>query len=227
MLEFSARLLLEQAWIDQVFVVVAADDPYQESIFKTLALSYGGRVQFVAGAGATRRDTVLAGLIALQASRAGPQANAMDVVRGGTLAQPWVMVHDAARPGLERADLEKLREMVLTDTLGSGGLLALPLTDTVKRIDSTGQHGSPRSLETLDRSTLWAAQTPQMFRLEDLIQALKHCKDVTDEASAIEQLGGRPLLVEGSAQNFKVTTPGDLVLMRGFLKARHDAGEAC
>ncbi len=211
MLEISARSLLEEGWIRKVVIVVAPDDPFFKSVSKVLISSYGERVMFVAKGGATRRDTVVAGLLYLASSVSKKDRS-------------WVLVHDAARPGLDVASLTRLRDAVLADPKKAGGLLALPLTDTVKRLASRGQGSVPRSAETLDRNMLWAAQTPQLFLLAKLTAALQRFSEVTDEASAIEQGGVKPLLVPGSSQNFKVTTLDDLILMRGLLKARTGTG---
>ncbi len=207
MLEMSATILLEQDWIGKVVVVVAAEDGYQDAVFRGLNRRYGARVEFLLEGGATRRDTVLGGLQHLL----NGQSKA---------ASSWVLVHDAARPGLDRSSLERLRVAVLGDPKKTGGLLAMPLSDTVKQVAGTGRAKEARSAQTLDRRLLWAAQTPQMFSLKKLCAALQTFNAVTDEASAVEQAGGKPLLVMGSAQNFKVTTSDDLLLMRALLKAK-------
>jgi 2-C-methyl-D-erythritol 4-phosphate cytidylyltransferase len=211
MLELSARVLLDQPWISKVIVVVAADDPFQNAVQRILVKAYGEKVVFVLKAGATRRDTVLAGLLHVLADH--PEKN-----------RPWVLVHDAARPGLDLESLARLTTAVLEDPKKSGGLLALPVVDTVKRVVSAKSTISPRSAETLDRRLLWVAQTPQMFPLAKLCLALQTFSEVTDEASAMEQAGSKPLLVEGSRQNFKVTTNEDLSLMRRLLKPSRRTG---
>lgn len=122
-------------------------------------------------------------------------------------ADDWVLVHDAARPCVPRPDLRALVSACRRDAVG--GLLAAPVADTVKQADEEG-----RSLRTLPRERLWRAQTPQMFRLGALKlalgQALEQGFEPTDESAAIEKLGLRPLLVEGSPLNVKVTRPADL-----------------
>lgn len=122
-------------------------------------------------------------------------------------ADDWVLVHDAARPCVPRRDLRALVGACRRDAVG--GLLAAPVADTVKQADEDG-----RCLRTLPRERLWRALTPQMFRLGLLSQALAQAVaagfEPTDEASAIERLGLRPRLVEGSALNVKVTRPADL-----------------
>jgi 2-C-methyl-D-erythritol 4-phosphate cytidylyltransferase len=123
----------------------------------------------------------------------------------------WVLVHDAARPGLTVALIEKLIAFVRDDPVG--GLLAVPVVDTIKHSDGHG-----RSQHTVARDLLWAAQTPQMFRYGLLLDALQRAVNMTDEASAIEALGLQPKLVEGSARNFKVTLPEDVLLAELHLK---------
>lgn len=135
----------------------------------------------------------------------------------GTPVDDWVLVHDAARCLVTPAQVHALIDACWSDPVG--GLLALPLPDTLK----TGQQG--RVLTTVDRSDKWLAQTPQMFRLGALHAALAErapsgFADVTDEASAMEMAGHRPLLVRGSAQNFKVTYPEDFALAQAILSSR-------
>ncbi len=154
--------------------------------------------------GATRADSVRAGLQAWMAQPGGP--GPMD----------WVLVHDAARCLVTPALLEALIAACSEDAVG--GLLALPLADTLKAAESG------RVAHTLARSGKWLAQTPQMFRAGALLQALQHGHalglEVTDEASALEAQGLQPLLVPGSAQNFKITYPEDFLLAEAVLQAR-------
>jgi len=128
----------------------------------------------------------------------------------------WVLVHDAARPCVPRRDLHALIRACRRDPVG--GLLAVPVADTLKQADDDG-----RSLRTLPREHLWRAQTPQMFRLGLLARALTEALaagfDPTDEASAIERQGLRPRLVAGSPLNVKVTRPGDLAIAEAALRA--------
>ncbi len=123
----------------------------------------------------------------------------------------WVLVHDAARPNLARTDLDRLLAELADDPVG--GLLAVPARDTLKRADAQG-----RVAATIDRSTVWQAYTPQMFRLGALHRALADSlvADVviTDEASAIEWSGQAPRLIEGRSDNIKVTRPEDLEWLR-------------
>jgi 2-C-methyl-D-erythritol 4-phosphate cytidylyltransferase len=115
----------------------------------------------------------------------------------------WVLVHDAARPCLARADVERLIEAVGEDE--NGGILAVPLADTLKRADE-----AQRIAATEPRERLWLAQTPQMFRHGTLLRALGSVSAATDDASAVEALGLKPKLVPGSLRNLKVTYPADL-----------------
>ncbi len=194
MIVHTMRALLAAPWIDEVVVVVAPADPDRaEALFMGWP-----RVSVRAIGGASRRDSVLAGIESLDAD-----------------PSDWVIVHDAARPGLPLAALDALRDAALDDPVGA--LLALPVADTVKREDGT----SPaRSGATIDRSRLWLAQTPQMFRLGMLRDALRACPEATDEAAAVEAAGYRPRLVAGHRDNFKVTNAGDLAAMAAVLGAR-------
>ncbi len=150
--------------------------------------------------GDTRAHTVVNGLKAL-----GAHAHDSD----------WVLVHDAVRPCVRLADIDALVNVI--ETNGDGGLLALPVADTVKRADAAG-----RVRETVSREGLWRALTPQMFRIGPLRAALEKVLakggEITDEAAAIEMAGGHPRLVAGHADNIKITLPGDLVLAELFLK---------
>ena len=149
--------------------------------------------------GATRALSVLNGLAALLGQGAAPA--------------DWVMVHDAARCLITPAQIQSLIDACLPDAVG--GLLALKLPDTLKR------EAGGRVAQTVDRSDKWLAQTPQMFRIGELQDALAAAGDaVTDEASALELMGRQPLLVEGSAQNFKVTYPQDFALAQAVLQSR-------
>jgi len=120
----------------------------------------------------------------------------------------WVLVHDAARPCLRNADLERLISTLREHPVG--GLLGVPVSDTLKRVDEQGSVVT----RTLDRTGIWRALTPQMFRLGDLTAAIEAAAQegvvVTDEAGAMERAGFQPRMVEGHADNIKITTPGDL-----------------
>jgi 2-C-methyl-D-erythritol 4-phosphate cytidylyltransferase len=190
MLEHSIAAMLSDARVDAVFVVVAPTD----TRWPEFRLD-DERVEFLPVGGASRAESVRNGLIAIAAR---------------TDDDDRVLVHDAARPCLTEAQLGRLIDEVGVD--GSGGLLAIPLADTLKR----GEEG--RVGMTLDRASMWCAQTPQLFRVGSLRAALSGALDaVTDESSAMERAGHAPRLVLGSASNLKVTTPEDLVLARAIL----------
>lgn len=183
------------ARIDRLLVVVApGDDTLRQP---------GARWQLADCGGATRAESVCNGLDHLLASGAAPQ--------------DWVLVHDAARCLLTPALVDALIDACLPDSVG--GLLALPLPDTLKR----AQDG--RVAATVERADKWLAQTPQMFRIGALRAALApHAASgfagITDEASAMETAGQRPLLVTGSALNIKLTYPQDFALAEAVLAAR-------
>ncbi len=185
--------------VETVFVVLAPDD---KSFAQHDWSEFDGHLEPLFCGGATRRDSVLNGVIA-----------AMDAVD----ADDWMLVHDAARPCLPRADLDRLIAEVSGDEIG--GLLALPVAETVKRVKKD-EAGVQRVAGTEDRSHLWLAQTPQMFRAGLLAQALRAARaTVTDEASAVEMLGLQPRLVAGSRRNLKVTFPEDIAIAQSMLEA--------
>jgi 2-C-methyl-D-erythritol 4-phosphate cytidylyltransferase len=202
-IEWSLRALLEARWIDEVVVVVAAADELAGAALEQLASRFPGRLRLVPNGGASRRDSVLGGLRELA---------------GRARAQDWVLVHDAARPGLRSAGLERLRATLAGDPVG--GLLALPVADTIKRADAGG-----RVARTEPREGLWQAQTPQMFRFGVIHHALLEHPEVTDEAAAMEAAGFAPLLVDGDRDNFKVTTAEDLRMMQLLMQARANQAE--
>ncbi len=176
--------------IDRVYLVVSAADAYID------ALPLPPRCTILRCGGDTRQASVTNGLRAI-----APRLDSDD----------WILVHDAARPGLTVELIDKLIAFVKDDPVG--GLLAVPVVDTIKQ-----SNGHGRSERTVSRELLWAAQTPQMFRYRMLLEALERTQDITDEASAIEALGLYPKLVEGSARNFKVTLPEDLAVAELHLK---------
>lgn len=188
-LQRTLEALLGLAQLESVMVALAPGD----RLWQALPAASYPRVEVTDG-GSERADSVLACLRALE-SRAG--------------IDDWVLVHDAARPCLAASDLRRLVETLADDDVG--GLLAIPVSETVKRADGDG-----RVLETVERDGLWLAQTPQMFRFgllkASLESALDSGQSVTDEASAMEQAGYRPRLVAGEPGNIKITRPGDLRL---------------
>ncbi|MBI5436630.1 MAG: 2-C-methyl-D-erythritol 4-phosphate cytidylyltransferase [Nitrosomonadales bacterium] len=179
--------------IGTVFVVLAPDD----ALFHAYDWSrFGNKLQPLYCGGATRAESVLNGLLASEQE-----------------PDDWVLVHDAARPCLTQAHLVKLIAEVRDDEVG--GILAVPVADTLKRAD-----GTQRIAQTENREGLWQAQTPQMFRIGLLLQALQSARDVTDEASAVEALGLHPKLVASEPTNFKVTYPQDLLLAELLLSQK-------
>ncbi len=179
--------------IATVFVVLASDDTqfhqYDWSIF-------GDKLQPLYCGGATRAESVTNGLMAAELE-----------------PEDWVLVHDAARPCLSQAQLARLIAELRDDEVG--GLLAVPVADTLKRADA-----EQRVAYTENRDRLWQAQTPQMFRAGLLLQALLTAPQVTDEASAVEALGLHPKLVASESTNFKVTYPQDIKLAEFLLRER-------
>ena len=185
--------------VQAVFVVLAANDAQ----FKTHDWSaFGERVSPLYCGGATRRETVYNGLVAL-----------------GAMVDPddWMLVHDAARPCVPVADVQSLLREGEKDSIGA--ILALPVAETVKSA-AKDEAGVQRIAGTQDRSQLWLAQTPQMFRAGLLTQALARCATATDEAAAVESLGLRARLVAGSRENLKVTFPEDLAIAEAILARR-------
>ena len=140
------------------------------------------------------------------ATRGESVANALALLEGRATAQDWVLVHDAARPCIATELVEQFLDEVGDDPVG--GLLALPLADTLKRVEEE----TLRVGETIPREGLWRAQTPQMFRYELLRRGLARRKDATDESQAVESLGQMPRIVQGETANLKVTFAEDLPL---------------
>ena len=194
LIEHCLTPFFHTGWIDGVVVVLAPGDEE----FLHLPVARHWKLHTTTG-GITRSDSVLAGL-----------KRVADVVQhsGAGLDRPvFALVRDAARPCITRQDLERLRDEASD---ADGGLLAIPVADTLKR------GHDDRAVQTVDRRDLWRAQTPQMFELGLLRQALEGCKargvEVTDEAAAMEAFGHKPMLVPGRESNFKVTYPEDLAL---------------
>lgn len=192
----TLQALAQVEGLDAVMVVLAPQDERFESVVPRFA---GDRQWLARCGGATRASTVAAGLQALR--------------ERGVRENDWVLVHDAARCLVRAEWVSRLISACRDDEVG--GLLALPLADTLKE----AQGG--RALRTLGRSDKWLAQTPQMFRCGMLQRALAQAGEaVTDEASAIEALGITPRLVVGDAENFKLTWPSDFALAARLLATR-------
>jgi 2-C-methyl-D-erythritol 4-phosphate cytidylyltransferase len=191
-IEWALAEFLNDSRCAGVVVALAQDDPYWAPIAPANVL--------VAPGGQERSQSVRNGLAAL-AERAE--------------REDWVLVHDAARPCLPRQDLDRL--LSILDSHPTGGLLATPASDTLKRADGSGD-----VQQTVDRASLWRALTPQMFRYGRLCEALDRAhadgRIPTDEAQAIEWLGDRPRVVEGAAANLKITSAADLAIAAALLK---------
>lgn len=197
-LQHTVDALIAHPLIKGVLLVLAPDDSYFDDYDWS---GYGERLVVCRVGGESRAASVRNGLQELQA-----------------LADPddWVLVHDAARPCLARAELDRLINSVAGgDT--AGGILAVPVADTLKRADSRECIDT-----TVSRENLWQAQTPQMFHYGLLLRALQQGTDdgVTDEASAVERLGLHPRLVMGSSHNIKITFPGDLPFAEWILQQK-------
>jgi 2-C-methyl-D-erythritol 4-phosphate cytidylyltransferase len=184
--------------LSATLVVLSQDDSYFE---RMVPADIQDRAWLARCGGMTRARTVANGLEALRDR--------------GARSHDWVLVHDAARCLVRPAAVERLMAACLGDAVG--GLLALPVSDTLKRAGADNS----RALKTVAREGLWAAQTPQMFRLGVLAAALAQAgPQVTDEASAVEAQGLQPLLVMGEWDNLKVTWPADLALAEQLLALR-------
>ena len=194
MLYHAIECLLVAAEVEVVFVVLApADTDFRRHDWS----AFGERLAPLYCGGASRRDSVLNGIVAA--------ASAVD-------PNDWILVHDAARPCLGKAELRRLMDEAGQDEVG--GILAVPVADTLKRADDEN-----RIVATEPRDGLWRAQTPQMFRHGMLLRALREAEHITDDASAVEALGYKPKLIEGSTKNLKVTFPADLDIAERFLRA--------
>lgn len=191
MLRHTIDAFLASPLIAHIYIVVSPDDGQIDGVVPARG------VTVLRCGGATRMESIQNGL------------RLMGEVIG---AADWVLVHDAARPGLNAALIEKLITTIGDDAVG--GLLALPVVDTVKRAGA--------AVSTVSRDGLWLAQTPQMFRYRLLVDALAAATDasvITDDASAIEAMGHSPKLVEGHPCNLKVTLPADIRIAEMYLAA--------
>lgn len=200
-IEHTLRRLASADSVVGIVVAVGADDEW----WSTIKPDINKPVVTVTG-GAERCHSVL---------------NALDKLLVMVRSDEWVMVHDAARPCVRAADIEKLVSALLHSP--AGGLLGMPVNDTVKRADEDGT-----VIATVDRDGLWRALTPQMFRLQPLHDALASAiadrRVVTDEASAMELAGYTPQLIEGHSDNIKITRPADLAMAEFFLQQQDNPG---
>ena len=206
MLAYALDAFIQTPEIASIWVGVSPgfiDNP----ILGTLT-SKAPAIRFTPSGGPTRQETVLNTLA--------------EMLKAGIPESDWVLVHDAARPGITPQLIQKL--ILAVNQTGEGGLLAMPLADTLKMAGANSAiAGNPsRSVKTISRDHLWQAQTPQMFGLKQLHDAIEEGirleADITDEASAMELIGKNPLLIEGATRNFKVTHPADWDLMQTLLR---------
>ncbi|MEJ2610587.1 MAG: 2-C-methyl-D-erythritol 4-phosphate cytidylyltransferase [Candidatus Thiodiazotropha sp.] len=193
-LDHTLTGLFRHPLINAVYLALSEDDPHWE------ACDYANDPRVIRTPGGKERCySVL---------------NALYRIADSAQQDDWVLVHDAARPCLSETDLNRLIENLLNHP--TGGLLGVPVSDTLKRVSENGAIEA-----TISRERLWRAFTPQMFRLGLLIHSLEDAigqgRVVTDEASAMEISGYRPLMIEGEARNIKITRPEDLMLAKFYL----------
>jgi 2-C-methyl-D-erythritol 4-phosphate cytidylyltransferase len=198
-LEQTIATLLQISGLQKIILALHPDDTdWSKSRYATHP-----NIRIVTG-GTQRADSVLAGLRYLSKQQLDPQS--------------WVLVHDAARPCVRLADIELLITSCATDAIG--GLLAIPVQDSMKRADDTNHAVA----HTVPREQLWHALTPQLFRLQPLQTALENALqaklNITDESSAMELAGHAPVLVAGHRDNIKITQPDDLALAAFYLSQR-------
>jgi len=196
-LEKTLTVLCEYDKFSGILVILNKND----TLWPSIEISQHEKVHTCIG-GKNRSDSVLNGLRYL--------SNSLEVS-----SDEWVMVHDAARPGITPDLINKLYNKVISKNC-CGGILAYPVSDTAKEVNEKNEIN-----KTIDRSNLWMAQTPQIFKLNQLTKSLTLAKkkefQVTDESSAIEFSGLSPLVVEGDVTNFKITTKNDLAIMQAIL----------
>ena len=200
LIEHTLDCFVEHQQVAGVVVVLSVDDHYWQS----LDIKSESKLVFTVQGGSNRSDSVIQGLKYLEEIKDIPK-------------DTWVMVHDAARPCLSTTDIDALLAIREMDCVG--GILASPVCDTMKRavISENKEIEDFNTIShTESRENLWHALTPQMFRLGTLRNALEHCQnkgfDVTDECSAMEFMGEKPLIVESTHNNIKVTHPSDIAL---------------
>lgn len=205
MIQYSLDIFVNSNIIIHTYLIVNAHDHYIDDFFMIQSPNLNNKVTILKYGGITRNNTVLNGLHAIK--------NYVD-------DYDWILIHDAARPGLTKNLLNKLINELNNDPIG--GLLSLPIADTLKYSECA------RAQKTISRTNIWAAQTPQMFRYIILLKALIQAQEqnynaeITDEASAIEKLGLQPKLIQSTLQNTKVTSKDDLILLTLLLKELND-----
>ncbi len=192
----TIQVFFNNSRISSIHLALNPDDEF----WRSLTLEPTSKLKLHYTGGNSRAETVLNTLQAMN-------------VNGDVADDDWILVHDAARPGLTHQLLDNLLNTLENDEVG--GLLAMPLADTLKQADQ-----AQRTEKTVPRANLWQAQTPQMFRYGLLKKALENFKGAaTDEAEAIEALGLQPKLVQGDLRNLKITYPQDLALLEALFKS--------
>lgn len=195
MISHVIQVFFNNARIAGIYLALSPEDEF----WRTLTLNPESKLHLHYTGGATRSETVLNTLQEIDADD-----------------QDWVLVHDAARPGLSAGLLDYLLDTLENDEVG--GLLAMPVADTLKKSDELNRVG-----KTISRQSLWQAQTPQMFRYATLKKALSNFEGTpTDEAEAIEAIGLQPKLVQGELRNLKITYPQDLALLEALFEKQKD-----
>ena len=192
LIERVVRVFDNISLIHSIHIALHSND----EIWKTLNLSFSSKVNAHYCGGKSRAETVL---------------NSLKIIKDHVNENDWILVHDAARPGIEGKDVEHLMHVLKDDPVG--GLLAYPLADTVKKSDE-----DDRVVDSPSREQLWQAQTPQMYRYKMLSHALEKFDGIpTDESQAIERLGVKPKLIKGNFKNFKITYPEDLNILEQLI----------
>jgi 2-C-methyl-D-erythritol 4-phosphate cytidylyltransferase len=195
MISHVIQIFFNNPRIAGIYLALSPEDGF----WRTLTLNPESKLHLHYTGGATRSETVL---------------NTLQVIDADD--QDWVLVHDAARPGLSAGLLDCLLDTLENDEVG--GLLAMPVADTLKKSDELN-----RVEKTISRQSLWQAQTPQMFRYVTLKKALSNFEGTpTDEAEAIEAIGLQPKLVQGELRNLKITYPQDLALLETLFEKQKD-----
>ena len=196
-LSFHGKTLIE--WVDFIFSNVTVVDTIsiafnsdERNNVENSNYTFSQKTKIYYSGGSSRSETVL---------------NTLNLIESITLEDDWALVHDSARVGITESFINSFIKEVSQDSVG--GIVALPSVDTIKRVDQ-----SNKIIKTENRDTLWLAQTPQMFKYKQLIEALNNFNGTpTDEAEAIEALGLRPMVYKGMITNFKITYPEDLINM--------------
>ncbi len=203
LLQHSVARLASSGYIDECLLVIAADDSIAQALDFALPIRY-------AFGGAERWQSV--------------QAGVETIIKAGADDSDLILIHDAARPTVPSSDIDKVIEAAMLEPYGA--ILAAPVADTLKQSKTATTNSSKDYIaHTIDRDGMWQAQTPQVYRLDQLHQVLTHvCEHqltITDEASAFEQLNLPIRLVAGSRQNIKLTYPDDAILLEAILTAQN------